>query len=90
MGPDAQGVNFSPVYRTMDEAVTWTVPANASDLWFVVTGAPTKYERHPWGSGGSDHDGEGDSLDNKWPWKAVFEGTKPYGKLKTSTREHLG
>ena len=80
MGPDAQGVNFSPVYRTMDEAVTWTVPANASDLWFVVTGAPTKYERHPWGSGGSDHDGEGDSLDNKCPWKAVFEGTKPYGK----------
>ena len=71
---------YSPVFSKTDEACTWTVPANSSKLWFVVTGAPNKYERHPWGSGGSDHDGEGDSLDNKWPWKAVFEGTKPYGK----------
>jgi len=71
---------YSPIFSKTDEACTWTVPANSSKLWFVVTGAPNKYERHPWGSGGSDHDGEGDSLGNKWPWKAVFEGTKPYGK----------
>ena len=45
-----------------------------------MTGAPTQYERHPWGSGGSDHKDEGDSKDTKWPWKVRFDGTKPYGK----------
>ena len=72
--------SYSPIWSTTGEKHEWEVPAGASQMWLVVTGAPTKYERHPWGSGGSDHDGEGDSQDNKWPWKAQFEGTKPYGK----------
>lgn len=71
---------YSDIYSTEDETVSWSVPENCSKLWFVVTGAPSAYERHPWGAGGSDHDGEGDSKDTKWPWKAQFEGTKPYGK----------
>lgn len=72
--------SYSPIYKTTDEAKTWTVPANSSKLWLVVTGAPTSYERHPWGAGGSDHNNEGDSKDTKWPWKVHFDGTKPYGK----------
>ena len=71
---------YSPIWSALGEKQEWTAPSNASQLWLVVTGAPTQYERHPWGSGGSDHDGEGDSMDNKWPWKAQFDGTKPYGK----------
>ena len=71
---------YSPVWSATDEKQTWTVPANSSKVWFVVTGAPTQYERHPWGSGGSDHKDEGDSKDTKWPWKVSFDGTKPYGK----------
>ena len=72
--------SYSPAWSTTDDAQTWTVPANSSKVWFVVTGAPTEYERHPWGSGGPELEGEGDSKDTKWPWKAQFENTKPYGK----------
>lgn len=75
--------SYSPTWKatvTSAETQTWTVPSNASKVWLVVTGAPNKYERHPWGSGGSDYKGEGDSEDTKWPWKAQFSNIKPYGK----------
>ena len=65
--------SYSPVWSATDEPQTWEVPAGASKLWFVVTGAPTAYERHPWTD-------ESDDKDTKWPWKARFDGTKPYGK----------
>ena len=65
--------SYSPVWRETDTKQTWTVPSNSSKLWFVVTGAPKNYERHPWAD-------ESDDKDTKWPWKAQFEGTKPYGK----------
>ena len=70
--------SYSPVWSAdissgADDAVSWSVPSNASRLWFVVTGAPSSYERHPWAD-------ETDSKDTKWPWKALFGGTKPYGK----------
>ena len=71
---------YSPIWKATDSKQTWTVPSNAKNMWLVVTGAPTEYMRHPWGSGGSDHDNEGDSQDVKWPWKAQFENTKPYEK----------
>ena len=65
--------SYSPAWSATDSAQTWTVPSNASKVWFVVTGAPTKYERHPWAD-------EKDDKDTKWPWKAQFDGIKPYGK----------
>ena len=65
--------SYSPVWRDTDTKQTWAVPSNSSKLWFVVTGAPVHYERHPWVD-------ESDDKDIKWPWKARFEGTKPYGK----------
>ncbi|MBO5595373.1 MAG: BACON domain-containing protein [Bacteroidales bacterium] len=68
--------SYSPTWKatvTSAETQTWIVPSNASKLWLVVTGAPNKYERHPWTD-------ETDDKDTKWPWKAQFENTKPYGK----------
>lgn len=64
---------YSPVWSATGEQQSWEVPAGASKLWLVVTGAPKKYERHAWND-------ESDTKDTKWPWKAQFEGTKPYGK----------
>lgn len=65
--------SYSPVWSATGEAQTWTIPDNASQLWLVVTGAPVYYERHPWTD-------ESDAKDTKWPWKAQFQNTKPYGK----------
>ena len=64
---------YSPVWSATGEQQSWEVPSGASKLWLVVTGAPKNYERHAW-------DDESDTNDTKWPWKAQFEGTKPYGK----------
>lgn len=65
--------SYSPVWSDTDVAQTWTVPSKAIQMWFVVTGAPSVYERHPWAD-------ESDTNDTKWPWKARFSGTAPLGK----------
>ena len=68
--------SYSPIWKatvSSSETQSWTVPANARKLWLVVTGAPSKYERHPWAD-------ESDNKDTKWPWKAQFSNMKPYGK----------
>ena len=68
--------SYSPMWSASvsgTDTQTWTVPSNASKVWFVVTGAPTKYERHPWAD-------ESDKNDTRWPWKAQFDNIKPYGK----------
>ena len=68
--------SYSPMWSatvSSNDTKTWTVPANASKVWFVVTGAPSQYERHPWAD-------ESDAKDTKWPWKAQFGNIKPYGK----------
>ena len=64
---------YGPCWSATDMEQSWTVPDNSSKVWFVVTGAPSEYERHPWTD-------ESDNKDIKWPWKAKFENTKPYGK----------
>ena len=64
---------YSDIWSDTGAEHTFTVPSNCSKLWFVVTGAPSVYERHPWAD-------ESDTKDVKWPWKATFSGTKPYGK----------
>ena len=64
---------YGPCWSATDTQQSWTVPENASKVWFVVTGAPSDYERHAWTD-------ESDNKDTKWPWKASFENAKPYGK----------
>ncbi|WP_431294423.1 DUF4859 domain-containing protein [Pedobacter sp. P26] len=46
---------------------TFVVPDNCSRLWFVVTGAPSKYDQHAWDSNNSN--------DMQWPYKVKFQNT---------------
>ena len=64
---------YSDVWSAEDTENSFDVPANSQYLWFVVTGAPSKYIRHPWGNDDS-------KPLSVWPWKARFSETKPYGK----------
>lgn len=61
-------VNGTPQYAPMQQdksgEVTYTIPEGTSQLYFVVMGAPGKYERHPW------NDNEAD--DAQWPYKVKF------------------
>jgi hypothetical protein len=65
------------VYSDMSSGTTgtaaFTVPANCSKLWFVVTGAPNTYAPHPWD--------EDESNDDQWPYKVKFTGTALYGDI---------
>jgi len=64
---------YSDIWSGENTNQSFTVPANSKYLWFVVTGAPTSYIRHPWGA----DDGKPISV---WPWQAKFDGATPYGK----------
>ena len=64
---------YSPIWSAQDTEQSFNVPANSQNLWFVVTGAPAKYIRHPWG----EDNGKPVSV---WPWQAKFDGTKPYDR----------
>lgn len=59
------------VYGKMNSAkkgkATFKCPADCSDLWLVVLGAPTKYWMHGW-------DDKTDN-DEQWPYKIKFTGT---------------
>lgn len=69
--------NGQRVYSDMNSGTTntatFTVPANCSKLWFVVTGAPNTYKPHPW------DDNEGN--DDQWPYKVKFTNTNLYGEI---------
>lgn len=70
---DGTDTHYSDIWSAENEEVTYTVPEGTTRLWFVVTGAPKEYERHPWAD-------ESDDKDIKWPWQVKFEGAKPHGK----------
>lgn len=65
------------VYGDMNSGTTgistFTVPANCSKLWFVVTGAPNTYAPHPWD--------ENEANDEQWPYKVKFTETSLYGDV---------
>ena len=73
MAYDGTDTHYSDIWSAENEEVTYTVPEGTTRLWFVVTGAPKEYERHPWAD-------ESDDKDIKWPWQVKFEGAKPHGK----------
>lgn len=70
-------VNGTPQYAPMQKdktgTVSYTIPAGTSKLYFVVMGAPSKYETHPW------NDNEADDV--QWPYKVKFEGTDLLGNF---------
>ncbi len=53
--------------------VEFTVPEGCERLWFVVLGAPTTYEAHPWD--------EKESNDDQWPYKVKFSNTDLLGNI---------
>ena len=52
-----------------------TVPANCTNLFFVVMGAPTEHWSHPWTSGKASTDWS--QNDEQWPYKVKFENANP-------------
>jgi hypothetical protein len=61
------------VYSDMGSAATgsvsYTIPANTSRLYFIVTGAPTQHFHHVWDDNPAN--------DEQYPWKAKFQNTQP-------------
>lgn len=74
-------VNGKPVYAPMQQSstgvVSYAIPANTSNLYFVVMGAPSQYVPHGW------NDNEAD--DAQWPYKVKFEGTDLLGSFYVDT-----
>lgn len=67
--------NGTRVYGEMSQGtendVHFTVPANCSKLWFVVTGAPSVYQPHAWD--------EEEGNDEQWPYEVKFTNTSILG-----------
>lgn len=57
----------SPMYSANEGKATYTVPAGASALYFVVVGAPKTYNHHPWD--------DVENNDYQWPYKVKFTNT---------------
>jgi hypothetical protein len=62
---------YGDMFSASSGTASFTCPANCTDLWFVVSGAPTTYWQHPWD--------EDESNDEQWPYKVKFAGTGIYG-----------
>ncbi|UAB82781.1 DUF4859 domain-containing protein [Zunongwangia sp. SCSIO 43204] len=67
--------NGTRVYGEMndesDGSASLVVPENTTNLWFVVTGAPSEYSPHAW-----DDD---NSNDDQWPYQVSFAETNILG-----------
>ena len=64
---------YSDMFSASSGTASFTTPADCTDLWFVVSGAPTSYWMHGW-----DDD---ESNDEQWPYRVKFDGTGIYGLL---------
>ncbi len=58
---------YGTIGRDANGTVTMDVPANASKLWLVVTGAPITYKQHSWDENAAN--------DEQWPYHVKFTGT---------------
>jgi hypothetical protein len=67
--------NGTRVYGNMHKdkvgTATFTVPANTSQLFFIVTGAPTTYSAHAWDDNNTN--------DQQWPYKVSLTNTSIKG-----------
>ena len=64
---------YGKLYSAKSGKATFKTPADCSDLWFVVLGAPTNYWMHAW-------DDKTDN-DEQWPYKVKFNGTNIFGAI---------
>jgi hypothetical protein len=65
---------YSDMHSASSGIASFTCPDNCSNLWFVVSGAPTHYWPHAW-----DEDA---TNDEQWPYKVKFDGTNVYGVIE--------
>ena len=66
---------YGEVMADKEGTAQLTVPANCSNLFFVVMGAPTQHWPHPWTSGKASSDWSQNN--EQWPYQVQFENTKP-------------
>ena len=65
--------HYSEIFADKEGTASFSCPDNCTDLWFVVSGAPTFYWQHGW-----DEDA---ANDEQWPYQVRFSGTNIYGVL---------
>jgi hypothetical protein len=70
---------YSDVFSDKTGTATFTVPANCTDLWFVVSGAPTTYWPHAWDDNAAN--------DEQWPYKVKFTNTNLYGVIEFTDKD---
>lgn len=64
---------YSEIGRDSEGSLEFQVPADATNLWFVTLGAPTKHFHHAWD--------DNDANDEQWPYAVRFEGTNMQGHI---------
>lgn len=64
---------YSEIGRDSEGSLEFQMPADATNLWFVTLGAPTKHFHHAWD--------DNDANDEQWPYAVRFEGTDMQGHI---------
>lgn len=64
---------YREIGRDSEGSLEFQVPADATNLWFVTLGAPTKHFHHAWD--------DNDANDEQWPYAVRFEGTDMQGHI---------
>lgn len=65
---------YGDMFSAKEGEATFTVPADASNLYFVVLGAPTEYRQNEWDDDEKD--------DDQWPYKVKFSETDLLGNFE--------
>ena len=65
---------YGDMFSAKEGEVSFTVPADATNLYFVVLGAPTEYRQNEWDDDEKD--------DDQWPYKVKFSETDLLGNFE--------
>ena len=65
---------YGDMFSSKDGVASFTVPAGAEYLYFVVLGAPTEYRQNEWDDDEKD--------DDQWPYKVMFSQTDLLGNFE--------
>lgn len=71
---------YSAMTKGANGTATYNVPADATELYFVIMGAPDTYNRVPWNDNETD--------DEQWPYTITLEGSDVYGYYEPSMPEY--
>ncbi|MBF6627266.1 MAG: DUF4859 domain-containing protein, partial [Proteiniphilum sp.] len=64
---------YGEMQNDRNGTASFVVPANCERVWFVVSGAPTRYQSHAWD--------EDELNDEQWPYRLQFTGTDLLGNI---------